>query len=119
MSVVSIHGRDAGAFAKSVLHHLLQNGDVAGWDAAGRAILQLSIDDWLLEELCAFDSDAAELEDTDGEPEPDQEIDGPPVIPDIVPTKRSDIVSHCWPALVRSPDVRFGTSEAREQCQER
>lgn len=58
---------------------LLQQGDVAGWDSAGRTVLQLSIDDWLLEELCAFDSDAAELEDTDGELEPDQEIDGPPV----------------------------------------
>ena len=62
MSVVSIHGHDAGAFAKSVLHHLLQQGDIAGWDAAGWPVLQLTIDDWLLEELCAFDADAAELE---------------------------------------------------------
>ena len=30
MSVVTIHGHDAGAFAKSVLHHLLQQRDIAG-----------------------------------------------------------------------------------------
>ena len=102
MSVVSIHGPDAGAFAKSVLYHLLQQGDIAGRDAAGRTVLQLSIDDWLLDELCAFDSDAAELEDADGEPESDQEIDGPPVPPDIVPSKQSDRVSHCRPVLVCS-----------------
>jgi len=89
MSVVSIHGRDPGAFAKSVLHHLLEQGDIAGRDAAGRIVLQLSIDDWLLDELCAFDSDAAELEDADGEPEPDREDDGPPVIPEMVRIKRS------------------------------
>ncbi len=101
MSVVSIHGLDAGAFAKSVLHHLLQHGDVAGRDAAGRTVLQLSIDDWLLEQLCAFDGDAAELEDTDGEPEPDQEIDGPPVTADIVRTKRNGVASRCWPTPLR------------------
>jgi hypothetical protein len=85
MSVVSIHGRDAGAFAKSVLHQLLERGDVAGRDADGRTVLQLSVDDWLLEELCAFDADAAELEDADGEP--DQEFDGPATVLDFVPPK--------------------------------
>ena len=89
MSVVSIHGHDAGAFAKSVLHHLLQQGHIAGRDAARRTVLQLTIDDCLLEELCAFDADAAELEDADGEPEPDREDDGPPVIPEMVRIKRS------------------------------
>ena len=88
MSVVSIHGRDAGAFAKSVLHQLLEGGDVAGRDADGRMVLQLSVDDWLLEELCAFDADAAELEDTDAEPEPDQEIDGPATALAFLPPMR-------------------------------
>jgi hypothetical protein len=59
MSVVSIHGRNAGAFAKSVLHQLLERGDVA-----------------------------AELEAADGEPEPDEGIDGAATVLDFGPPKR-------------------------------
>lgn len=93
MSVISIHGRDSGAFAKSVLHQLLQHGDVAGRTADGRTVLQLSVDDWLLEELCTFDADAEDLEDAEGEPEPDQEFEGPATVLDFVPPKqdRSDL----------------------------
>jgi hypothetical protein len=70
MSVISIHGRDPGAFARSVLHQLLRHGDIAGQDTAGRTVLQLAVDDWLLDELCAFDADAKDLKDSDPEPEP-------------------------------------------------
>jgi hypothetical protein len=33
-------------------------------------VLQLAVDDWLLDELCAFDADAKDLKDSDPEPEP-------------------------------------------------
>jgi hypothetical protein len=54
----------------SVLHQLLQHGDIAGRDTAGRTVLQLAVDDWLLDELWAFDADAKDLKDSDAEPEP-------------------------------------------------
>ena len=45
------------------------------------------LDPWTLDRLLAFDADAAELEDEDGEPEPDQAIDGPATVVDFVPPK--------------------------------
>jgi hypothetical protein len=49
----------------------------------------LLVDPWTLDRLLAFDAEATDLEDTDGEAEPDQEIDGPATVFDIVPPKRS------------------------------
>lgn len=67
-----------GAEARSLLHHLLEHGDIVGRDTAGRTVIQLMVDEWTLEKLETFDADAAELEDTDSEPEPDGENDSPP-----------------------------------------
>ena len=77
-----------GAEARALLHHLLDHGDVAGRDTAGRTIIQLAVDNWTLEKLATFDADAAELEDgVDAEPDPDDEEDEPPVRPDLVRPK--------------------------------
>jgi hypothetical protein len=74
-----------GAEARALLHHLLEHGDIVGMDAAGRTIVQLHVDDWVLEKLMTFDSDAADLEEGgDGEPQPDDEEDGPPVVVDLM-----------------------------------
>jgi len=68
-----------GAEARALLHHLLEHGDVVGRDTAGRTIVQLSVDDWVLEKLMTFDADGAELEDgAEAEAEPDDEEDGLP-----------------------------------------
>ena len=36
--------------------HLLENGDIIGRDEAGRTVIQLAADDWLLEQLMALDA---------------------------------------------------------------
>jgi hypothetical protein len=99
MSIISIHGRDPGAFARSVLHYLLQHGDIAGRDAAGRTLLQLAVDDWLLDELCAFDAAAEDLEDNDAEPEP-EDIDGAPIVLEVVRSRRVAAAARCLKTLV-------------------
>jgi hypothetical protein len=66
-----------GAEARALLHHLLEHGDIVGKDAAGRTIMQLAVDDWVLAKLMKFDADAAEFEDgADDEPDADDEEDG-------------------------------------------
>jgi hypothetical protein len=65
--------------AGQLLARILETGDIVGRDAAGRAVLQLALDDADLDALCAFGADAAESEDC-GDDEPPA---GPPV-------------SHCW-----------------------
>ena len=67
--------------ARALLHHLLEHGDVVGKDTAGRSIVQLAVDDWVLDKLLAFDADAGELEDgADAEPDDDAEEDWLPVV---------------------------------------
>jgi hypothetical protein len=61
---------ESGAQARTILHHLLEHGDVAGRDAAGRTVITLAVDDWLPERLMTFDADADDLEDG-GDAEPD------------------------------------------------
>ena len=39
---------DPGSEARTILHHLLEDADVAGRDAAGRTLLLLPVDDRLL-----------------------------------------------------------------------
>jgi hypothetical protein len=73
-------GRDAASEARALLHFMLQHGDIVGTDHAGRTVLQLAVDPWTLDQLCAFDADAADLEDAEGEPEPDEEMDGPATV---------------------------------------
>jgi hypothetical protein len=59
---------DAGSQAQTILHHLLERGDFAGRDAAGRTVITLAVDDWLLERLLTFDAGTEDLEDAgDGE----------------------------------------------------
>jgi hypothetical protein len=61
----------------AILHDLLEHGDVAGWDAVGRTLITLAIDDRLLERLLTFDAGSEDLEDGgDGEPDGDTEADG-------------------------------------------
>ena len=75
---------DPGAQARALLRHLLEAGDIVGRDAAGRTVIQLVADDWLLNQLMTFDAGAEELED-DG----DAEDDGPAVLSfDRVPARR-------------------------------
>jgi hypothetical protein len=54
----------------------------------GRSVVALLVDPWTLDRLLAFDAEVTDLEDADGEPEPDQEIDGPATVSDIVPPRR-------------------------------
>ena len=76
---------DAGAQARALLHHLLEAGDIIGRDAAGRTVIQVAADDWLLERLLTFDTAAEDLEDG-GDAEPD---DGPAVLSfDRAPARR-------------------------------
>ena len=71
---------DPGAQARALLHLILQHGDLAGQDAAGRTLITLAVDTWTLDQLLSFDAGSEDLEDADGEPEPaDQEVDGTPV----------------------------------------
>ena len=81
MSVVPLP-LDPNAEARALLHFMLQHGAIVGTDHAGRTILQLAVDPWTLDQLAAFDADAANLEDSASEP------DGPAVILDLVPPKR-------------------------------
>jgi hypothetical protein len=37
---------DPGAQARSLLHHLLETGDIIGRDAAGRTVIQIAASDW-------------------------------------------------------------------------
>jgi hypothetical protein len=77
-----------GAEARALLHHLLEHGDIVGRDTAGRTIIQLSVNDYVLETLMTFDAEAAELEDGgDEEPDADGEEDGPPVLIELVRSK--------------------------------
>ncbi len=89
-----------GAEARTLLHVLLESGDVVGRDTAGRNIIQLAVDDWTLEALMTFDAKTAELEDEgDGEPDADDEENGPPVVVELVPPKvvprRPALFSRC------------------------
>jgi hypothetical protein len=78
MAIISLL-LDPGAQARTILHHLLEHGDVAGHDAVGRTVITLAVDDWLLEHLLTFDAGNENLEDDgDGEPDDDAEEDGPP-----------------------------------------
>jgi hypothetical protein len=61
---------DPGSQARTILHHLLERGDIAGRDAEGRKVITLAIDDWLFEQLMIFDAGAEELEEG-GDAEPD------------------------------------------------
>ena len=78
MAVVSLP-TDAGSQSRDILDHLLEHGDVAGRDAAGRTVITLAVDDWLLERLLTFDARAEDHQcNGDGEPDDDAEEDGAP-----------------------------------------
>jgi hypothetical protein len=62
---------DAGSQARTILHHLLEHGDVTGRDVAGRTMITLAVDDWLFEQLMTFEAGAEDLEDS-GDREPDE-----------------------------------------------
>ena len=77
---------DPGARARALLHHLLEAGDVVGRDAAGRTLIQLAADDWLLDQLMTFDAGSEDQEDV-GDDEPD---DCPPMLRfDSLPARRT------------------------------
>src|SRR5262245_28680284 len=79
MSVIAYRGRDPGSEARALLNCVLRDGDIIGTDDTGRTALLLVLDSWTLDRLLAFDADAADLEDDDGEPES---------VRDVVPPKR-------------------------------
>jgi len=56
---------DPGAEARVLLHHILEQGDVVGTGRAGRTIIQLAVDDWILDQLLQFDGGAEDLEPDD------------------------------------------------------
>ena len=72
---------------------MLRDGDIVGTDDAGRTALLLMLDPWTLGRLLAFDADAADLEDGDGEPEPYEERDGAATVLDFVPPKWLSLAS--------------------------
>jgi hypothetical protein len=75
---------DPGAQARVLLHCLLETGDIIGRDTAGRTVIQLVANDWLLDQLMTFDAGSEDLEDGG-----DDEDDGPAVLSfDRVPARR-------------------------------
>jgi hypothetical protein len=79
MAVVPFRIDAPGSQARTILHHILEHGDVAGRDAAGRTVITLAVHDWLLERLRTFDAGAEDHDDSgDSEPEVDAEVDGHP-----------------------------------------
>ena len=89
-----------GAEARALLHHLLEHGDIVGVDAAGRTIIELAVDAWVLDKLLTFDAEAAELENGgDEEPDPDDEQDAPPTVIELMRPKvirpRRALASEC------------------------
>jgi hypothetical protein len=44
------------AEARALLHYVLKHGDVVGRDNAGRTIIQLAVDDWVLDKLMGSDA---------------------------------------------------------------
>jgi hypothetical protein len=99
MSVIAFRGGNPGSEARALLNRVLKEGDIVGADDTGRTALLLMIDPWTLDRLLAFDADAADLEDADGEPEPDDETDGPATVLDFVPPKRIERPSRIASAL--------------------
>jgi hypothetical protein len=89
MSVVSIHRGKPDSEARALVRFMLAHGDIVGTDHAGRTILQLAVDQWTLDQLCAFGADSEDLEDADSERESDQEMDGPPIMLDEVRARRA------------------------------
>jgi hypothetical protein len=78
MAVVSLP-LDPGSEARTILHHLLEHGDQSDRDAAGRTLITLAVNDWLLERLLTFDAGAEDLEDGGAdEPDDHDEMDVPP-----------------------------------------
>ena len=65
---------DTGSQARTILHHLLEHGDVTGRDAVGRRVITLAVEDWLFKRLMTFDAGAEDFED-DGDGEPDDEAE--------------------------------------------
>jgi hypothetical protein len=57
---------------RGVLERVPATGDVLGRDDAGRVVLAIAVEPWLLDELAAFGGDLDELE-----PEPEDEDDDP------------------------------------------
>jgi hypothetical protein len=55
--------------AEQLPREILENGDVVGWDGAGRNVIQLALDDAEMDRLMAFGADEAECEDA-GDDEP-------------------------------------------------
>jgi hypothetical protein len=83
------------AEARALLHHLLEHGDVVGRDRAGRTIIQLAVENWVLEKFMGFEADAVEREDGgEAEPDADDEGDGAPfmlldvVLPKVIRRRR-------------------------------
>ena len=77
MTVVPLR-LDPGSQARTILHHVLEHGDIAGRDAAGRTVITLAVDNWLLEQIMTFEAGAEDHEDGgDPEPDDDAEVDGP------------------------------------------
>jgi hypothetical protein len=58
---------DLGSEARAILHHLLENGDLAGRDAVGRTLITLAVDDRLLKRPLTFGAAVEDLEDGDDE----------------------------------------------------
>jgi hypothetical protein len=61
---------DPGARAPRTVASPARGGDVVGRDEAGRNLIQLAADDWLLEQLLSFHGGSEDLEDANDD-EPD------------------------------------------------
>jgi hypothetical protein len=72
MAVVALP-LDAGAQARALLHYILEQGDVIGADPAGRTIIQLAVNDWVLDQLLLFDGGSEDFEEDSGDREPDDQ----------------------------------------------
>jgi hypothetical protein len=128
---------DPDAEARALLRFMLAHGDIVGTDHAGRTILQLAVDPWTLDQLCAFDAGSEDLEDADAEPEPEHEMDSTPIMLDEVRAKRPGLAIRCLrtlvlalllvvphlpthadqaPAMTRTLPMSTATAQASKEC---
>jgi hypothetical protein len=80
--------------AEQLPREILENGDVVGWDGAGRNVIQLALDDAEMDRLMAFGADEAECEDA-GDDEP---YEVPPVHACWFKLRRALVVYPAFPA---------------------
>ena len=78
-------------------------------------MIQLAVSPWVLDRLLAFDGGAEDLEDSDGEPDDDAELDGPPIVCSIASSAACSSRAAKRSARSWRPGAAARTSAARSR----